>query len=114
MIKQLLVDAPYQVSTAGDGLAALDSIKRQIPDVILLDLMMPQLDGFEVLSRLQQEESYRDIPVIVLTAKSLSASEATLLQESASQIIQKQGLAAETLVTELQKALASSSKESTV
>ena len=66
---------------------------------------MPRLDGFEVLARLQQEEKYRDIPVIVLTAKSLSASETTVLQESASQVIQKQGLAAETLVTELQKAL---------
>jgi CheY-like chemotaxis protein len=105
MVRQLLADAPYQVSTAADGLKALDSIKRLAPDAILLDLMMPRLDGFEVLARLQQEEKYRDIPVIVLTAKSLSASETTVLQESASQVIQKQGLAAETLVTELQKAL---------
>ncbi len=105
MVRQLLADAPYQVSTAADGLKALDSIKRQAPDAILLDLMMPRLNGFEVLARLQQEEKYRDIPVIVLTARSLSASETTVLQESASQVIQKQGLAAETLVTELQKAL---------
>ena len=58
--------------TAHNGREALAVIKEQIPDLILLDLMMPEMDGFAVLDELRSKESTRDIPVIILTARLLS------------------------------------------
>ena len=56
----------YQVIEASNGLEALDSIRTQLPDLVLLDVMMPDLDGFETLRILRE---FSDIPVIMLTAK---------------------------------------------
>ena len=56
----------YQVIEASNGLEALDSIRTQLPDLLLLDVMMPNLDGFETLRMLRE---FSDIPVIMLTAK---------------------------------------------
>ncbi len=58
----------YRVSLAGDGLEALESIKSERPDLVLLDVMMPRADGWHVLGELQQDETTRDLPVVMLTA----------------------------------------------
>ncbi len=57
----------YDVSLATDGDAALDKMKLIKPDIVLLDLLMPKKDGFEVLAEKAQDEQIKDIPVIVLT-----------------------------------------------
>jgi CheY-like chemotaxis protein len=95
----------YQLDHAPDGVAALEAVQHQRPDAILLDLMMPRLDGFGVLEQLQRAPEYGNIPVVVITAKTLTVEEAALLQQNVSQVIQKQGLAGETLLRELQVAL---------
>lgn len=59
----------YQVDVVEDGQAALAYLKKEHPHLILLDLLLPKVDGFEVLKELKKNESTRDIPVIVLTAK---------------------------------------------
>lgn len=59
----------YQVEIVEDGQQALDSVRREPPDLILLDLLMPNVDGYEVLKELKGKEETRDIPIIVLTAK---------------------------------------------
>ncbi len=59
----------YQVHVVEDGEQALEYIKTRKPDLVLLDLMLPKVDGFEVLKTIKQGDSTRDIPVIVLTAK---------------------------------------------
>ena len=59
----------YEVLQAADGREALEVAIREQPDLVLLDVMMPELDGFQVCSRLKQEESTKDIPVVMLTAK---------------------------------------------
>ncbi|MCP4540049.1 MAG: GAF domain-containing protein [Chloroflexi bacterium] len=105
LVCQLLENDPYQIETAADGQQALDVIFRRRPDVILLDLLMPEIDGFGVIERLQQDPQYCDIPVIVLTAKTLTDDEINLLQQSVSQIVQKRGLKRELLVQELRNAL---------
>src|SRR5215204_6206463 len=56
----------HQVIEAHNGLEALDLIRTQLPDIVLLDVMMPELDGFETLRMLRE---FSDIPVIMLTAK---------------------------------------------
>jgi signal transduction histidine kinase/CheY-like chemotaxis protein len=105
MVRQLLEGSEYQISSAGDGEQALESIVESRPDAILLDLLMPRLDGFGVIERLQGDPMYNRIPVIVLTAKSLDSAEANLLQDTVATIVQKQGLDGEVLLKEIQRAL---------
>jgi CheY-like chemotaxis protein len=95
----------YQLDHAPDGVAALEAVQHQRPDAILLDLMMPRLDGFGVIELLQHNPEYGNIPIVVITAKTLTTEEAALLQQNVSHVIQKQGLAGETLLRELQSAL---------
>lgn len=73
LIQVNLERAGYEVSTAYDGLEALRAIEEDRPDLIVLDVMMPQLDGFETLKRLKANPNTADIPVIMLTAKSQDA-----------------------------------------
>jgi CheY-like chemotaxis protein len=105
MVRQLLEESAYQVEAAADGQEAMEAIARQRPDAILLDLMMPRLDGFGVIEQLRQNPDYRTIPVVVLTAKTLTRDEAALLQQSVAQVVRKQGLEGEMLIRELQRAL---------
>lgn len=59
----------YQVDIVEDGEEALNSVHREHPDLILLDLLLPKIDGFEVLKVLKNDETTSSIPIIVLTAK---------------------------------------------
>lgn len=63
----------YRVSTAMDGEEALDRIRTEPPDMVVLDVMMPRMDGFEVLRRLKMDPATREIPVVMLTAKAQDA-----------------------------------------
>jgi len=65
--------AGFQVITAFDGPEALKKVENERPDLIVLDVMMPKMDGFEVLKRLQANPETREIPVIMLTAKAQDA-----------------------------------------
>jgi CheY-like chemotaxis protein len=105
MVSQLLEETAFEIEAAEDGLVALEAIARQRPDAILLDLMMPRLDGFGVLEQLKRDPNCKRIPVVVLTAKTLTKKEKVRLQDCVSQVIRKQGLDSETLLNELQRAL---------
>ena len=59
----------YEVKTAYNGQEALDIARQYIPDLIILDIMMPKMDGYQVIRRLKEEERTSTIPVIFLTAK---------------------------------------------
>lgn len=59
----------YQVEVVEDGEEALNAVRREHPDLILLDLLMPKIDGFEVLKVLKGDQATKQIPIIVLTAK---------------------------------------------
>lgn len=65
----LLTTKGYLVQGVSTGLAALEAVNEERPDLILLDVMLPQMDGFEVCQRLKQDPLTRDIPIILLTAK---------------------------------------------
>lgn len=67
LVREVLEGAGWTVDVADDGIAALSRIRRVIPDVIILDLMMPNLDGVEVLKLLRSTEVGRGIPVVVAT-----------------------------------------------
>jgi two-component system, OmpR family, alkaline phosphatase synthesis response regulator PhoP len=64
-----LTQAGYQVRTAADGEEALAAATQERPDLVLLDVMMPRLDGFETLKRLKADPALTDIPVVMLTAR---------------------------------------------
>ncbi|MBI2842565.1 MAG: response regulator [Armatimonadetes bacterium] len=63
----------YEVVTANDGKEALQKVEEERPDLVVLDVMMPYMDGFEVLQNLRRNASTREIPVIMLTAKAQDA-----------------------------------------
>lgn len=60
----------YEVVTASDGVEALETLAGELPDVVILDVMMPKLDGLDVLKRMRAQERTQTVPVILLTARS--------------------------------------------
>jgi len=105
MVGQLLEGEPYEVEAAADGQEALEAISRRRPDVILLDLLMPRMDGFAVIEHLRQDPEYALIPVIVLTAKTLTSAEHAVLEQGVLKVIQKRGLDRDHFIQELRGAL---------
>lgn len=65
----LLTTRGYLVQGVSSGLAALEAVNEELPDLILLDVMLPKMDGFEVCERLKSDPVTRPIPIILLTAK---------------------------------------------
>jgi DNA-binding response OmpR family regulator len=72
-LSSTLKDKGYQVSVATSGRQALEVVSRLRPDLILLDVMMPEMDGFETCRRLKESTATKDIPVIFLTARTETA-----------------------------------------
>ncbi len=68
-VRTCLEAVDYEVHVVEDGEAALQYVRTEKPDLILLDLLLPKVDGFEVCSDLKNDEDTRDIPIVVLTAK---------------------------------------------
>jgi twitching motility two-component system response regulator PilG len=65
----LLTSKGYEVKGVPNGQAALDALAEDLPDLVLLDIMLPEIDGFEVCRRIKADSATRHIPVIMLTAK---------------------------------------------
>jgi diguanylate cyclase (GGDEF)-like protein len=84
-----LRSAGYDVAVAGDGQEALDRAGELRPDLVLLDVMMPRIDGFEVAQRLRKNPQTANTSIIMLTAKALSADKVTGLQSGADDYIIK-------------------------
>ena len=72
LVRLILVRRGYEVIGASGGREGLDLIRKLLPDVILLDLMMPDMDGWDVYQQMKADEATRQIPVIVVTAKAQS------------------------------------------
>ena len=70
ILKQNLQAEGYNIEVAYNGVEAIAKVKAKIPDAIVLDVMMPEKDGFAVCSELKGDEKYEDIPIIMLTAVS--------------------------------------------
>jgi CheY-like chemotaxis protein len=70
--RMLLRDGPYDLIEAADGAQAVEKARRELPDLILMDMMMPKMDGLEALRQIRQGEETRSIPVIMVTTRSES------------------------------------------
>ena len=104
LVRQLLPRTHYSLWIAAGGRIAMDRLVEQRPDVVLLDLNMPGMSGFEVLRHLRTDPSLADLPVIVLTSAILQPEERTLLQGVAA-ILSKSNLTSGVLVDAIESAL---------
>ena len=93
----------WQVTEAENGRVALERLAADIPNVILLDLMMPEMDGFEFLTEMRKTPAWSEIPVVVITAMTLSKDERDKLNQQVQRILQKGAYTHEELLTEVQK-----------
>ena len=101
VLSSLLADDGWRVTTAADGHAALEAVDRARPTAMVLDLMMPRCDGFEVLQKLRTRPETRDLPVIVITARELNDEDRKRLGRNAERVFQKQAVPLEELRQEI-------------
>ena len=97
-MRRLLANEGLHVIEADSGQAAIERLSQETPDLIVLDLVMPDMDGFEVLDRLRVSPEWRQIPVVVVTAKELSVEERTMLNGSVGRVLRKTFVGCEELV----------------
>jgi adenylate cyclase len=88
-VRQALQPIGWQVTEAENGQVAVEALATAQPDVIILDLMMPKMDGFEFLDELRSRPDWQDIPVVVITAKDLTEKDRARLNGGVERIIQK-------------------------
>lgn len=69
MLRLILVRAGFEVLEAQDGTEALEEVRRQMPDLMILDIMMPGIDGFEVCEILRSQDDTAELPIIMLSAR---------------------------------------------
>ena len=72
LVRIILGREGYQINGVAEGLAGIKAVQQESPDVVLLDLMLPDMEGWEIYQQLKHNESTADIPVIVITAKAQS------------------------------------------
>jgi PAS domain S-box-containing protein len=98
LLRRLLHDDGWRVDEAENGRAGLDAVSRRKPSLILLDLMMPVMDGCQFAAELRRNESWRDIPVVVITAKDLTAEERCALNGDVQGVMKKGALTGDELL----------------
>lgn len=81
-IMDVLEEKGYNIMVARNGKEALQNISEYVPDAIILDLMMPEIDGFEVLKRIRENENTQHLPVLILTAKHITTMELSFLKRN--------------------------------
>jgi adenylate cyclase len=106
MMRTSLTAEGWTITEAENGRAALDRMKQTRPDAIVLDLMMPEMNGFEFLTELRVHPEWRTIPVVVVTARDLSEADRRRLSGAVERVIQKSGNAGDDLLREVGEALA--------
>ncbi|HYV04973.1 MAG TPA: response regulator, partial [Blastocatellia bacterium] len=114
LVLAMIGDRGYDVQTATDGRQALEEIAREKPDAIILDLMLPGMDGFEVVHRLSLNPDWRSIPVVLLTARDLSHEERRALDIGTARIIQKGNFSRDELLAELGRVIGATSEQAKV
>ena len=107
LLRRTLVKEGWSIAEARDGNEALSSLQRHNPSLVLLDLAMPGMDGFELLKKMRDDEKWTDIPVLIVSAKDPTQEERTLLSGNVHQILQKGQYDRETLVSDIKQLLES-------
>ena len=103
MFRRVLEKENWEVSEAANGIAALESIARRQPSLILLDLLMPVMDGFQLVTELQKNEQWRQIPVVVVSAKEITLEDRQRLRSHVKSILKKGAFKREELLREVRQ-----------
>ncbi len=106
LTSRLLRNAGWNITAAENGEAGLRSLAGGIPDLIILDLLMPVMDGFQFLLNCRKVDAWKNIPVIVLTAKQLAPRDRMLLHSKVNAVIEKSSLSQEELIAQISEAVA--------
>jgi signal transduction histidine kinase/CheY-like chemotaxis protein len=101
ILERTLEKEGWAVTAAENGRIALQRLAEQRPALILLDLMMPEMDGFQVVEALREREAWRSIPIVVVTAKDLTAEDHLRLNGYVEKILQKGAYSCEALLAEI-------------
>jgi len=110
LLRTILGARGWSVREAANGRLALDAITAELPDLILLDLMMPEMDGFELVAALQANAAWRTIPVVVVTALDLTAEDRQRLNGGVEHILSKHAFPAAELLARVGALLAETRK----
>jgi CheY-like chemotaxis protein len=109
LLQQMLTEAGWEAVLAINGAIGLERVAEQRPDLILLDLMMPVMDGFEFAFELRKDEVNRIIPIIVITSKDLTEEDRGRLSGGVEQIIEKGAFSEEELLDQIRDMVAGQS-----
>jgi PAS domain S-box-containing protein len=104
-IAELLSKSGYSVRTAADGMEARARVSDALPELVVLDLILPKVSGFQLLSEWHQDPKTADLPVFVLTSKDLTVEEKSYLRTNAAALFHKQEVWQEALVQQLRRAM---------
>lgn len=89
LLDAMLTPHGYQVITASNGLEAVEQVRRETPDLILLDVMMPQMDGYEVVRRLRADDATRFLPIIMVTSLDATQEKVKAIEAGADDFLNK-------------------------
>jgi len=103
MLCRMLDNGTWKVEEAANGLVALEKITQCPPTLIILDLKMPVMDGFQMIAELRKHDDWRKIPVVVVSARELTADDRKRLQGHVLKILQKGEFSRESLMHEVQE-----------
>lgn len=104
-MKKIVTSEGYKVKIATSGLKALEILQDATPSVIFSDLIMPEMDGFQFIQRLQNNDRWRNIPVVVLSGKDLSEKEKQILHTRIAEYLKKSEFSPELLTAALKRIL---------
>jgi CheY-like chemotaxis protein len=105
LLEETLRAAGYETQSVRSGTRALEVLSSKLISAVLLDLLMPGMDGFEVIRHVRQEPSLKDLPILVMTGKNLTAEEAALLSHETQALLQKNGSWQQQLIIEVNRVI---------
>jgi CheY-like chemotaxis protein len=108
LLRAILEKEGWMVSEAENGIEALESMKRERPRLICLDLMMPEMDGFEFAAEVRRHAEWRSIPIVVVTSADLTNDDRRRLNGNVEKILRKDGDSRDTLLEQVRDLLAES------
>ena len=103
VLRRALENESWEVREAENGKVALEAVSAEAPSLILLDLMMPVMDGFEFVLEMRKRDAARAIPIVVVTAKDVTEDERRRLSGDVVGLIQKRGMNRESLLAQVRE-----------